>query len=328
MEKITYKQAGVDVEAGYEVVRRIKHFVKSTYTPGVIGEIGFFGGFFKPDFKKYNDPILVSGTDGVGTKVKVSILLGKHDTIGIDLVAMSVNDILCCGADPLFFLDYIACNKVEPAIIADIVKGIADGCRECGCALLGGETAEMGDVYSPGDYDLAGFAVGIVDREKIIDGSKITNGQKIVGLSSSGLHSNGYSLARKVLITGNPEDDRAILEEMLTPTRLYVDVMKKFKEANIAVNGIANITGGGLPENVARLLPKNSNAQIKKDSWDKPAIFQKIVETGLVEEKEMYHAFNMGIGMVMIIPEDEISRIPEGFVIGEIIPGDQVVEII
>ncbi|HCT84100.1 MAG TPA: phosphoribosylformylglycinamidine cyclo-ligase, partial [Candidatus Margulisbacteria bacterium] len=233
MEKITYKQAGVDVEAGYEVVRRIKHFVKSTYTPGVIGEIGFFGGFFKPDFKKYNDPILVSGTDGVGTKVKVSILLGKHDTIGIDLVAMSVNDILCCGADPLFFLDYIACNKVEPAIIADIVKGIADGCRECGCALLGGETAEMGDVYSPGDYDLAGFAVGIVDREKIIDGSKITNGQKIVGLSSSGLHSNGYSLARKVLITGNPEDDRAILEEMLTPTRLYVDVMKKFKEANI-----------------------------------------------------------------------------------------------
>ncbi|OGI01060.1 MAG: phosphoribosylformylglycinamidine cyclo-ligase [Candidatus Margulisbacteria bacterium GWF2_38_17] len=328
MEKITYKQAGVDVEAGYEVVRRIKHFVKSTYTPGVIGEIGFFGGFFKPDFKKYNDPILVSGTDGVGTKVKVSILLGKHDTIGIDLVAMSVNDILCCGADPLFFLDYIACNKVEPAIIADIVKGIADGCRECGCALLGGETAEMGDVYSPGDYDLAGFAVGIVDREKIIDGSKITNGQKIVGLSSSGLHSNGYSLARKVLITGNPEDDRAILEEMLTPTRLYVDVMKKFKEANITVNGIANITGGGLPENVARLLPKNSNAQIKKDSWDKPAIFQKIVETGLVEEKEMYHAFNMGIGMVMIIPEDEISRIPEGFVIGEIIPGDQAVEII
>ncbi|HCY35842.1 MAG: phosphoribosylformylglycinamidine cyclo-ligase [Candidatus Margulisiibacteriota bacterium] len=328
MEKITYKQAGVDVEAGYEVVRRIKHFVKSTYTPGVIGEIGFFGGFFKPDFKKYNDPIMVSGTDGVGTKVKVSILLGKHDTIGIDLVAMSVNDILCCGADPLFFLDYIACNKVEPAIIADIVKGIADGCKECGCALLGGETAEMGDVYSPGDYDLAGFAVGIVDREKIIDGSKITNGQKIVGLSSSGLHSNGYSLARKVLITGNPEDDRAILEEMLTPTRLYVDVMKKFKEANITINGIANITGGGLPENVARLLPKNSNAQIKKDSWDKPAIFQKIVETGLVEEKEMYHAFNMGIGMVMIIPEDEISRIPEGFVIGEIIPGDQVVEII
>lgn len=328
MEKISYKDAGVDVEAGYEVVKRIKSFVKNTYTPGVIGDIGFFGGCFKPEFAQYKEPILVSGTDGVGTKVKISILLDKHDTIGIDLVAMSVNDILCCGAQPLFFLDYVACNKVEPAKIADIVKGIADGCIESGCALLGGETAEMGDVYQAGDYDLAGFAVGMVDKAAMIDGSRITVGDKIVGIISSGLHSNGYSLARKVLLTGNMTQDKPILEEMLTSTRLYVKTIRQFKDAGIDILGIANITGGGLPENAARVLPSGCNARIKKGTWERPAIFDKIQASGKVDEHEMYHAFNMGIGMIIVMRETDTAKIPEGWVIGEIVDGNGVVELV
>lgn len=328
MDKISYKDAGVDVEAGYEVVKRIKNVVKSTYTPGVIGDIGLFGGFFKPDFSKYKDPVLVSGTDGVGTKLKIGIDLGIHDTVGIDLVAMSVNDILCCGADPLFFLDYIAVNKVEPEVVAKVVEGISEGCRQSGCALLGGETAEMGDMYQKGDYDLAGFAVGIVDKAQVIDGSKISVGDKIVALPSSGLHSNGYSLARKVLLSGDMEKDRDIMKLMLTPTKLYVKDIQQIKDSGVNIHAIANITGGGLPENVGRILPEGTNAKINKGTWDIPEIFKIIFNSGKVEESEMYHAFNMGVGMAVIIPAEEAEKMPIGKVIGEIVEGDQKVEIV
>lgn len=328
MDKISYKDAGVDVEAGYEVVKRIKQSVKSTYTPGVIGDIGLFGGFFKPDFSKYKDPVLVSGTDGVGTKVKIAVDLGIHDTVGIDLVAMSVNDILCCGADPLFFLDYIAVNKVEPEVVAKVVEGISEGCRQSGCALLGGETAEMGDMYQKGDYDLAGFAVGIVDKEQVIDGTKISVGDKIVSLPSSGLHSNGYSLARKVLLTDDIDKDRGIMKLMLTPTTLYVKDIQAIKDSGADVHAIANITGGGLPENVGRILPEGTNARITKGTWDIPQIFKTIYESGKVEESEMYHAFNMGVGMVVIVSADTAAKMPIGTIIGEITAGDQKVELI
>lgn len=328
MKKISYKDAGVDVEAGYESVKLIKNAVKSTYTKGVMGDIGLFGGFFKPDFAKYKKPVLVSGTDGVGTKVKIAIDLGIHNTVGIDLVAMSVNDILCCGADPMFFLDYIGINKVEPEIVAQIVEGIADGCRQSECALIGGETAEMADIYEVGDYDLAGFAVGIVDQDEVIDGTKVAVGDKIVSLPSSGLHSNGYTLARKVLLTGDIEKEKEIMKLMLTPTKLYVKDIKDLKESGAQINAISNITGGGLQENVARILPEGMNAKITKGSWDVPEIFDIIFKTGKVEESEMYHAFNMGVGMAVIVKADDVSKIKNAIVIGEIVEGDQKVELI
>lgn len=315
----SYRDAGVDIHAGYEVVKRIKKHVESTRTPGVIGSIGAFSGLFNADFKNYQEPLLVSATDGVGTKLKVAIELDKHDTVGIDLVAMSVNDLVCCGAKPLFFLDYIAVNQVLPAKIEQIVAGIADGCRQAECALLGGETAEMNDMYKTEDYDLAGFAVGVVDKNKLIDGSTVSEGDLLVGLPSSGLHSNGYSLARKVL-------DKADYLEILTPTKIYVKEILGYLEQGVHIKAIANITGGGLYENVARILPVGIDALIDAKTWQPQPIFKKIQEIAQIANKEMFSAFNMGIGMVLAVTPEDASKI-NGIVIGKMVKGSQSVTI-
>jgi len=313
MEPKTYKDAGVDINAGYEVIKRIKSHVESTKTPGVIGSIGAFSGLFKPELSQMKEPLLVSATDGVGTKVKLAIELDKHDTIGIDLVAMSVNDLICCGARPLFFLDYLALNKVVPEMVEKVVAGIAVGCKEAGCALVGGETAEMTDLYKEGDYDLAGFAVGVVDKEKVIDGSKVTNGDVLVGLPSSGLHSNGYSLARKIL---KKED----YPELLTPTKIYVKEILGYLDKGLEIKAIANITGGGLYENVERVLKDDLDTVIDPAGWEVPDIFNKLQTAGKIELKEMFSTFNMGIGMVVVVKEDDAEDI-KGIVIGKIVEG-------
>ncbi len=313
----SYRDAGVDIHAGYEVVKRIKKHVESTRTPGVIGSIGAFSGLFNADLKKYQEPLLVSATDGVGTKLKVAIELDKHDTVGIDLVAMSVNDLVCCGAKPLFFLDYVAVNKVIPAKVEQIVAGIADGCRQADCALVGGETAEMNDMYRPEDYDLAGFAVGVVDKSKVIDGSTVQEGDLLIGLPSSGLHSNGYSLARKVI-------DKKDYLEILTPTKIYVKEILSYLEQGVEIKAIANITGGGLYENVARVLPAGIDALVDASTWQPQPIFKKIQELGQVPAKEMFSAFNMGIGMVLVVKPEEAPKI-NGIVIGKTVKGSQTV---
>lgn len=337
MGKITYKASGVDIEAGYEVVRRVKKLAKSTFVKGVLGEIGLFGGCFEID-KKIKNPVLVSGTDGVGTKVKIAFEMNRHDTVGIDLVAMNADDVACLGAKPLFFLDYIACHKVDPDLIEKLLEGMAEGCRQAGCALIGGETAEMSDLYAEGEYDLAGFAVGLVDRKKIINGSSIKIGDKIIGLPSSGLHSNGYTLARNVLFNsaGLKVDSKVeglsgtIGEALLEPTIIYSKtILKTIGKAE--VKGIAHITGGGLPENVARILPKGSKAVFKASSWDVPAIFRVIKKYGKIDDAEMYKAFNMGLGMVLVADQRSAAKVEKlagGTVIGEIMPGKQEVEII
>jgi phosphoribosylformylglycinamidine cyclo-ligase len=311
----SYKNAGVDIEAGYEVIRRIRSHVDSTKTPGVIGSIGAFSGLFREDFTKYKEPLLVSATDGVGTKLKVAIELDKHDTVGIDLVAMSVNDLVCCGAKPLFFLDYIALEKTIPEKVEKIVAGIAEGCRQADCALIGGETAEMNDMYKPGDYDLAGFAVGVVDKEKVIDGSTVNSGDVIVGLPSTGVHSNGYSLARKVL-------DKADYLELLTPTKIYVKEILAYLNNGINIKAIANITGGGLFENVERVLKDDLDAEIDAASWEPLPIFKKIQQKGNIAAKEMYSAFNMGIGMVVVVNNADAEKL-KGVIIGEIVSGSK-----
>jgi phosphoribosylformylglycinamidine cyclo-ligase len=334
---VTYEQAGVDIEAGYEVVRRAKKLAKSTRIKGVLGDIGLFGGCFELDSKKYKHPVLVSGTDGVGTKVKIAFDMNKHDTVGIDLVAMNADDVACLGAKPLFFLDYIACNKIEPDIIEDLLKGITEGCRQAGCALIGGETAEMSDLYGKGEYDLAGFAVGVVDKKKLIDGSKVKVGDVIIGLPSSGLHSNGYTLARKALfdVGGLKVSSRVsglgvtVGEALLEPTIIYSKtLLKVFEKVN--VKGIAHITGGGLPENVARVLPKGTKAVFESSSWSVPKIFSVIKKYGNIAEPEMFKAFNMGIGMVLVVDRKEAklaARSSGGMVIGEIQKGSGEVEI-
>jgi len=313
----SYKSAGVDVEAGYEVVEKIKKSVASTKIPGVLGNIGSFACFFQPDLSGLKEPVLVASNDGVGTKVKLAVALDKHDTVGIDLVAMSVNDLICSGAVPLFFLDYIAVHKVNPQQVADIVAGIAEGCRQAGCALIGGETAEMNDVYQPGDYDLAGFAVGLVDKNKILNIERVQVGDVVVGLPSSGIHSNGYSLARKVL----GEEDYA---EMLTPTKVYVKEILGYLKDGVEIHSIANITGGSFYEKLARAIPDNVNAVLDPQSWEPLPVFKKIQEVGNIEPKEMYSAFNMGIGMCLIVPPSEAEKI-NGKIIGKIVEGSKTV---
>ncbi len=326
---ITYKQAGVDIEAGYEVVRRIKKMAKG---------IGLFGGLY-PLGKQY----LVGATDGVGTKLKLAFMLNKHHTIGIDLVAMNVDDVAAMGAKPLFFLDYIGLQKVDPSLVEKIVKGIVEGCKIAGVDLVGGETAELSDMYQKGEYDLAGFAVGVVDKDKVIDGSKIKEGDQIIGLASSGLHSNGYTLARKVIFEKsqiNPKDklddfSRTIGEELLTPTRIYtpllLELIKKFK-----IKAISHITGGGIPENLGRVIPAKRQAVIELNSWPIPKIFRLIQRLGEVDHEEMYNTFNMGIGMILVADAKETDKIMKylakkketAYLIGEIAKGNREVIII
>lgn len=333
---VTYREAGVDIDAGALMVEKIRGHVKSTLRPECLGDLGGFGGAFLLNCGKYREPVLVSGTDGVGTKLRLAFLTGVHDTIGIDAVAMCVNDILVQGAEPLFFLDYLAVGKLDPDRAEAIVRGIAEGCRQAGCALIGGETAEMPGFYPPDEYDVAGFAVGVVERSRIIDGSRIRPGDVVLGLGSSGLHSNGFSLARKVLLeVWGPGDtppglSRPLGEEMLTPTRIYVKSILPLL-SRVDVRGMAHITGGGLTDNVPRVLPEGTSVEIHRKAWPEPAIFRLIRETGNVEEAEMFRTFNMGIGMVLIVPEEEAGMAEEllteageqVYRLGRVVPGSR-----
>lgn len=336
--KITYKDAGVDVHRGYEAVEQMKAHVKSTFTKGVLTDIGSFGGAFSlAAFSGLEEPVLVSGTDGVGTKLKLAFDMNKHDTIGIDAVAMCVNDIICSGAEPLFFLDYIATGKIAPEHIANIVKGIADGCKESMCALVGGETAEMPGFYPDGEYDVAGFSVGIVDRKKMIDGSTIKEGDIIIGLPSTGVHSNGYSLVRKLVdVAGVKLDEyqeelgETYGEALLKPTKLYVKAIKEAK-AVASIKGIAHITGGGFIENVPRMLPVDVDAKINIKTIQKPAIYKFLEETSKLGVSELYNTFNMGIGMMLVVEKSDANKVVEALmaigesakVIGEMVKGSQ-----
>ncbi|MGN1050099.1 MAG: phosphoribosylformylglycinamidine cyclo-ligase [Selenomonadaceae bacterium] len=315
-EKLTYRDAGVDIDAGNYSVQLIKDSVKATYRPEVLGDLGGFGGLFALNSGKYKEPVLVSGTDGVGTKLKLAFMLDKHDTIGQDAVAMCVNDILVQGAEPLFFLDYLAVGKLEPEQVAAVVKGVADACKESGCALIGGETAEMNGFYPVGEYDIAGFAVGAVDKSKIITSQRVKAGDVLLGLPSSGVHSNGYSLVRKIVFDkmGFKGDEvfdelgKSIGEELLTPTRLYPRVCLPLIE-KYDIHGMVHITGGGYYENIPRALPDNMGAEINADKWTVPAVFELLQKWGNVDWKEMYRTFNMGIGMIIIASPDEAEKI-------------------
>ena len=307
---LTYRDAGVDIDAGDALVERIKPFARRTMRPEVIGGLGGFGALVEVS-KKYRNPVMVSGTDGVGTKLKLAFRMNRHDTIGIDLVAMSVNDVLVTGAEPVFFLDYFACGKLQVDVAADVVKGVARGCEIAGCALIGGETAEMPGMYAAGEYDLAGFAVGLVEKDRIIDGSGIEPGDAVVGLASSGMHSNGYSLVRKVLdVTGadlgQAFDGRTLGEALLEPTRIFVKPVLAAME-QFTVKGVAHITGGGLLENVPRVLPANTVARLEKARWPRPAIFDWLQANGSVPEAEMHRTFNCGIGMVLVVPKPQVE---------------------
>ena len=334
---ISYKDSGVDVEKGYEAVKLMKQHVKSTYTQGVLGDICSFGGFFKmPDGMK--EPVLVAGTDGVGTKLKYAIISGKHDTIGIDAVAMCVNDIVCQGAKPLFFLDYFATGSLSPEKVATVVSGIAEGCRQSGAALIGGETAEMPGFYPEGDYDIAGFAVGAVDRSKIINGSGIKEGDVLIGLKSSGIHSNGYSLVRKlfgedisVLEKFDSELGAKPIDVLLTPTRIYVKSILSLIE-KVHIKGIAHITGGGFIENIPRIFPEGTGCEIVKNSYDVPAVFRIMQKRAGISDSQIYNTFNMGIGMVVCVAESDVkatvsqleSTGEQCFVIGKTVKGSGV----
>lgn len=341
---LNYKDAGVDVEAGYKAVELIKGHVKSTFRNEVLGDIGGFGGLFSlGSFKGMEEPVLISGTDGVGTKLKLAFITDKHDTVGIDCVAMCVNDIICNGAQPLFFLDYIACGKNVPERIAEIVSGVAEGCRQSGCALIGGETAEMPGFYPENEYDMAGFAVGIVDRKNMITGESIKEGDVIVGLPSSGIHSNGYSLVRK-LFRPNETNSREFIqklgqtlgEALLTPTKIYVKEVLKLIES-VQIKGISNITGGGFIENIPRCIPKGRGlcATIEEGTWPVLPIFEYMQSTGDLNRMSMYNTFNMGIGMVMVIAPDDVDKFmaaisgigEKAYVIGKITSGEKEVEI-
>ncbi|HEX9180392.1 MAG TPA: phosphoribosylformylglycinamidine cyclo-ligase [Burkholderiales bacterium] len=302
--RLTYRDAGVDIDAGDALVERIKPYAKRTLRPEVMGGIGGFGALFRVP-EGYREPVLVSGTDGVGTKLKLAFRMDRHDTVGVDLVAMSVNDILVQGAEPLFFLDYFACGKLEVAVAADVVKGIARGCELAGCALIGGETAEMPGMYPEGEYDLAGFAVGVVERSRIVDGSTIAAGDAVIGLASSGPHSNGYSLIRRILDRSGADlasafDGRTLGEALLQPTRIYVKPLLALM-GKLTVKGLAHITGGGLVENVPRVLPEGLTAELRRESWPLPPVFQWLQQQGNVADEEMNRVFNCGIGMVLIV---------------------------
>jgi phosphoribosylformylglycinamidine cyclo-ligase len=340
---LTYKEAGVDISAGNQAVNRIKKEVATTFTPEVLTELGGFGALFAPDLSNYREPVLVSGTDGVGTKLKIAFMLEKHGTVGIDLVAMCVNDILAQGARPLFFLDYLATGILDPERVFELVKGISNGCKEAGCALIGGETAEMPGFYRKGEYDLAGFAVGIVDKNKIITGEGIKPGDAVIGLVSSGIHSNGYSLVRKVFfektgykLSNQPEGLKKTLGEVLIePTRIYVKPVLKLLE-KCQPGGIAHITGGGLLENIPRILPENTGVVIRRNSWPQQEIFNLIQRSGNIEEDEMYRTFNMGIGMILIVSKQEVAAVrsefnkagEETYIIGEVLSGKRMVKLI
>jgi len=311
-----YKQAGVDIAAGNEAVERMKKHVKKTFRPEVLTGLGGFGGLFGLNKDKYEEPVLVSGTDGVGTKLKLAFAMDKHDTIGIDAVAMCVNDVIVTGAEPLFFLDYLACDKVVPEKIEAIVKGVADGCEQAGCALIGGETAEMPGMYSEGEYDIAGFTVGIVDRPKAIDGSTIQAGDAVIGLASSGIHSNGFSLVRRLLLeqqgyalTDKPEEleGRTLGDVLIEPTRIYVKQILKLLES-VKIKGMAHITGGGFIENIPRVLPEGVNVDINRGSWPVLPIFSLMQRVGSITDRDMFTTFNMGVGMVLIVPAEQAEQ--------------------
>lgn len=335
-EGLTYAAAGVNIDQGNKAVEMLKPLVARTKRPEVLGGLGGFGGLFALDLKKYQEPILVSGTDGVGTKLAVAHQMGKHDTIGIDCVAMCVNDILVVGAEPLFFLDYLAVGRLEPEQIRDIVAGIAEGCVQAGCALIGGETAEMPGFYQPGEYDVAGFAVGIAERSKMIDGSTIAPGDVVLGLKSSGLHSNGYSLARKVFMERlGWEAERQVAElgctlgeELLKPTRIYVKLIQELLQ-EFTIKGMAHITGGGLIENPPRVLPPDTHIEINYGSWAIPPVFTLLAQGGQIEPLEMLRTFNMGIGLILIVAADKAQEAlewfeqkgEEAYLIGQVVAG-------
>ena len=335
----SYEKAGVNLEAGYEVVRRIKKHVASTSRLGVMGNIGAFGGMFDLSALNVKEPVLVSGTDGVGTKLKLAFEMDKHDTIGIDAVAMCVNDVLAQGAEPLFFLDYVAVGHNEPAKIEAIVAGVAEGCRQAGCALIGGETAEMPGFYPENEYDMAGFSVGMVDKEKMIDGTGIKAGDALIGVASSGVHSNGYSLVRKTLGINEKsvrryidEFGKTLGEELLTPTKIYVKAIQSLM-GKVEVKGISHITGGGFYENIPRSLKKGCCARIKKEDVRIPALFHLMQETGHISEHDMFNTFNMGVGMVLTVPAAQADKAleilhangePEAYKLGVIAEGDGV----
>jgi len=331
---LTYADAGVDIDKANKLVSIIKNIVKETYTPGVMGEIGGFGGLFSINTDSLKEPVLVSSTDGVGTKLKIAFMTGNHDTIGIDLVAMCINDIIVQGAKPLFFLDYLSIGKLDNELAADIIRGISEGCKLAKCALIGGETAEMPGFYKPNEYDVAGFAVGIVDNSKIVDGSEIRVGHKLIGLASSGLHSNGYSLVRKICFDVLqlkvddiiPEFGKTLGEELLTPTVIYSEIIQGVIR-DLPIHGLSHITGGGIADNIARVLPNACSVLIKKNSWDVPPIFPFLQKAGKISDEEMLRTFNNGIGMIAIVPEESAQEIrerlkamdKEAFLIGEVI---------
>ena len=341
---LDYKKAGVDIEAGYKSVELIKGYVKETMRPEVLGGLGGFSGAFSmKDIKNMDDPVLLSGTDGVGTKIKLAFLLDKHDTIGIDAVAMCVNDVACAGGEPLFFLDYIACGKNYPEKIAAIVKGVAEGCKQSDCALIGGETAEHPGLMPEDEYDVAGFTVGVVDRKDMIDGSTIKDGDVLIGVASSGVHSNGFSLVRKVfdmtkesLETYYDELGMTLGECLLTPTRIYVHMMKSLKNAGVKVKGCSHITGGGFYENIPRMLPDGIKAVVEKNSYDIPPIFKLMQKKGQIEEQMMYNTYNMGLGMVLAVDPADVDTAlkaieaagDKAWVVGKAASGEKGVELV
>ena len=336
MSQLAYREAGVDIDAGNKAVDLMKKHVRSTYRPEVLGDIGGFGGLFALNTGKYHQPILVSGTDGVGTKLCVAFMADKHDTIGQDAVAMSVNDILVQGAEPLFFLDYLAVGKLEPEKVAAIVSGVAGACLESGCSLIGGETAEMASLYNNGEYDIGGFAVGVVERSKLITGEKIKPGDVLIGLPSTGLHSNGYSLVRKICFDIKkfavdqdiPELGMTIGEELLIPTRLYPKVCLPLID-KFEIRGMVHVTGGGFYENIPRVLPEGCGVEVNTEAWPKPQIFQLLQQWGNVAWPEMYRTFNMGIGMILVVAQSEVDAIQKdltargeaSYVIGHVTAG-------
>ncbi len=333
-DELTYKAAGVDIKAGYEVVKRIGKHTQSTFRPEVLQGIGSFGGFFALDNAQYKQPVLVAGTDGVGTKLKIAFAMNKHDTVGVDVVAYCVNDIICQGAHPLFFLDYIGIGHMDPVTVESIVAGVAEGCRQAGCALIGGETAELPGMYAPGEYDLAGFAVGVVERAQVINGSSVKAGDKIVGIASTGLQSSGFSLVRSIVFDKLKMNVRDFVSELnctlgealIVPTGIYAKLMADLT-AQVEVHGIANISGGGLHENIPRSVAAGVRPVVHKGSWLVPPIFTYLQRIGNIAESEMYHTFNMGVAMVVIIPANQVDRTLEiiaangeqGYVIGEIV---------
>ncbi len=333
---LTYAGAGVDIDMANNLVNTIKNIASQTPRSGVMGEIGGFGGLFSLNVSNLERPVLVSATDGVGTKLKIAFMMDMHHTIGIDLVAMSVNDVLVQGAKPLFFLDYLAIGKLDERIVKDIVTGVGEGCRQANCALIGGETAEMPGIYATNEYDLAGFAVGIVDNSKIIDGSGIRMGHKLIGISSSGLHSNGYSLVRKICFdvlnlkidAHIPEFGKTLGEELLTPTRIYADTVLRMIR-DLSIHGLAHITGGGITDNIIRIIPKSCSILVKKGSWEIPPIFKFLQQAGNIDDAEMMRTFNNGIGMVVVVPDQGVQDVLErlnamdekAVVIGEVIEG-------